>query len=274
MPRTASTPARAWIPVAASVLLGGRWWVAVALWLLVTGALAPARAQAFSFERYYLECLSFENAGDLTTARQSCLNALEVDAQRPEAQLTLARIEFALGELAAAETRLTRVRTRTEGAEADVLLAEITLASSRVDEADAYVASARAKLASAPDRGFEARLAFVEGRVAEARRDPAGALAAYGRAIAADARVVHYRLTDADLRWRLGDLSGAARQLRDYEEATEDRRNPQVLSLLGRVAWARGDADDAVGLMETALALRDLRDSAGRAADLWVLTAL
>jgi tetratricopeptide (TPR) repeat protein len=274
MPHIASTPARAWVPTAAGVAHDVRWWAVVALWLLFTGALAPARAQAFSFDRYYLECLSFEAGGDLTTARQSCLNALEVDAQRPEAQLTLGRIEFALGELAAAETRLTRVRTRIEGAEPDVLLAEIALASSRVDEADAYVASARPRLAQSPDRGFEARLAFVEGRVAEARRDPAGALAAYGRAIDADGLEVRYRLADADLRWRLGDLSGTTRQLRDYETASDDRRNPHVLSLLGRVAWASGDADEAVGLIETALALRDLRDSAGRATDLWVLAAL
>jgi tetratricopeptide (TPR) repeat protein len=274
MPQAASTSKRARVSSAAGVPYGGRWWAAVAVWLLFTGALAPARAQAFSFERYYLECLSFEAGGDLTTARQSCLNALEVDAQRAEAQLTLGRIEFALGELAAAETRLTRVRTRLAGAEADVLLAEVTLASSRIDEAESYVAAARTKLAQSPDRDLEARIAYVEGRVAEARHDPAGALAAYGRAIDADGLDVHYRLTDADLRWRLGDLSGAARQLRDYEAASDDRRNPSVLSLLGRVAWANGDADDAVGLIETALALRDLRDSTGRAADLWVLAAL
>jgi tetratricopeptide (TPR) repeat protein len=248
--------------------------VRVGLLLLVAGAWAPAWAQTFSFDRYYLECLGFEAGGDLTTARQSCLNALEVDEQRVEAQLALGRIEFALGELAAAETRLTRVRPRIESAEADVLLAEITLAASRVDEAESYVASARGKLTQRPDADLEARLAYVEGRTAEARRDPDAALAAYERAIAADALSVHYRLVDADLRWRLGDLAGAAQQLRDYEIVTADVRNPEVMSLLGRVSWVQGLADEAIGQIETALALRDLRDSEGQAADLRVLATL
>jgi hypothetical protein len=252
----------------------GRRAVWVGLWLVAAWALTPAWAQTFSFDRYYLECLGFEAGGDLTTARQSCLNALEVDEERVEAQLALGRIEFALGELAAAETRLTRVRPRIESAEAEVLLAEITLAASRIDEADAYVASARAKLAQEPAVDLEARLAYVEGRTAEARRDPDAALAAYARTIAADGLSVHYRLVDADLRWRLGDLAGAAQQLRDYEVVTADVRNPEVTALLGRVSWVQGPAEDAIGQIETALALRDLRDSEGQAADLRVLAAL
>jgi tetratricopeptide (TPR) repeat protein len=252
----------------------GRRVALVGLWLVLAWFSSPAGAQTFSFDRYYLECLSFEAGGDLTTARQSCLNAIEVDPDRAEAQLALGRVEFALGDLAAAETRLTRVRPRLEGAEADVLLAEITLASDRVFEAEAYVASARAELAERPDVDLEGRLAYVEGRSAEVRRDPDAALAAYARAIAADGLSAHYRLVDADLRWRLGDLVGAAQQLRDYESATADVRNPAVLSLLGRVSWVQGRADDAIGQIETALALRDLRDSDGQAADLRVLAAL
>jgi tetratricopeptide (TPR) repeat protein len=251
---------------------GGR-----AVWifmLVVAASLTPAWGQTFSFDRYYVECLGFEAGGDLTTARQSCLNALEVDPQRAEAQLVLGRIEFALGELAAAETRLARVRPRIESAEVDALLAEITLAAARFDEADAHVASARGKLVDRPDIALEARLAYVEGRTAEARRDPDAALAAYARAIAADGLAVRYRLVDADLRWRLGDLAGAAQQLRDYETVTADVRNPEVMALLGRIAWVQGLADDAIGQIETALALRDLRDSGAQAADLRVLAAL
>ena len=89
----------------------------VGIWLLAGMVLSPAWAQTFSFERYYFECLSFEAGGDLTTARQSCLNALEVDGDRAVGQLALGRIEFALGELAAAESRLQRVRSRFDDAE-------------------------------------------------------------------------------------------------------------------------------------------------------------
>ena len=82
-------------------------------------------AQVFSSDRYYQQCLGFEAGGDLTTARQSCLSALEVDGSRTDVQLALGRIEFALGELGSAESRLTRVRPQLEGAEVDVLLAEV-----------------------------------------------------------------------------------------------------------------------------------------------------
>ncbi|MDA0700371.1 MAG: hypothetical protein O3A02_04080 [bacterium] len=209
----------------------------VGIWLLAGMVLSPAWAQTFSFERYYFECLSFEAGGDLTTARQSCLNALEVDGDRAVGQLALGRIEFALGELAAAESRLQRVRSRFDDAEPDVLLAEITLAAERFTEADAYVASARTKLAGQPDLGLSARLAFVEGRSAEAQRDHDAALVAYARAIEADGLNVDYRLVEAYLSWSLGDLANAAQQLADYETVTSDDRNPEVKALLGRVAW-------------------------------------
>ncbi len=248
--------------------------IVVGLWLATAALTSPAWAQTFSFERYYLECLRFEAGGDLTTARQSCLNALEVDDDRPLAQVALGRIEFALGEAAAAESRLLRVRDRVDGAEVDVLLAEILVAGGRDDEAGTYLESAREQLEARPDRDLLARLAFVEGRSAEARRDPNAALAAYARAIEADGLDVGYRLVDAHLRWRLGDLAGAAQQLRDYETATGDQRNPEVKALLGRVAWVQGASDEAIGQIETALALREPRDSGGQAADLRVLAAL
>jgi hypothetical protein len=65
-------------------------------------------------------------------------------------QLALGRIEFALGELGSAESRLMRVRPQLEGAEVDVLLAEILVAGGRPDEARAYVGSARRSSSSAP----------------------------------------------------------------------------------------------------------------------------
>ena len=236
--------------------------------------LATAWAQTFSSERFYEECLRFEAGGDLTTARQSCLNALQVDAQRADAQLALGRIEFALGELPAAESRLKRVRPRIEGAVVDVLLAEILFAADRIDETDAFVFTARAALDRQPDVGLAGRLAFLEGRVAEHRGELDAALDAYERAIDTDGLALFYRLTDARLRIRLGDTLGAERRLRDHEAITGDQFVAEVKALLGRVAWIEGRAVEAIGHIETALALRDLRDSAGQAADLRVLAIL
>jgi hypothetical protein len=242
--------------------------------LVVVLLASIAWAQVFSSERYYQQCLGFEAGGDLTTARQSCLSALEVDGDRTDVQLALGRIEFALGELGSAESRLMRLRSQLEGAEVDVLLAEILVAGDRADEARSFVSSARSKLQQRPDLRLAARLAFLEGRIAEEDGEMNAALAGYQRAIDANGIELAYRLADANLRWRTGDLDGAARQLRDYEIVTGDVRSPEVKSLLGRIAWAQGRADDAVGHIETALALRDLRDSSGQAADLQVLSIL
>ena len=52
----------------------------LALVIAAFAALAPvAQAQVFSATRYLEECLRFEAGGDLSTARQSCLNALQAD---------------------------------------------------------------------------------------------------------------------------------------------------------------------------------------------------
>lgn len=246
----------------------------LALTLLITLVASSVSAQVFSSERYFQECLRFEIGGDLTTARQSCLSALEVDGRRVDVQLALGRIEFALGEFGSAESRLMRVRPQLEGAEVDVLLAEVLVAGGRPDEARTYVGAARSKLQQRPDLRLTARLAFIEGRVAEADGELEAALAGYQRAIDANGIDMAYRLADATLRWRTGDLAGAEQQLRDYEAVTGNVRSADVKALLGRIAWAMGRADDAIGNVETALALRDLRDSSGQAADLQVLAIL
>ncbi len=246
----------------------------LALTLLITLVASSVSAQVFSSERYFQECLRFEIGGDLTTARQSCLSALEVDGQRVDVQLALGRIEFALGEFGSAESRLMRVRPQLEGAEVDVLLAEIMVAGGRPDEARTYVGTARSKLQQRPDLRLTARLAFLEGRVGEADGELEAALAGYQRAIDANGIELAYRLADATLRWRTGDLAGAEQQLRDYEIVTGNVRSAEVKALLGRIAWAMGRADEAIGNVETALALRDLRDSSGQAADLQVLAIL
>lgn len=234
-------------------------------WLVAT-----AHAQVFSADRYLQECLRFEAGGDLTTARGSCLNALSVDPDLAEAHLALARIEFGLGELASAESRLVRVRGRVPGAEPAVLLAEITLASGRVDEAAGLASTARAALTASPDLGLRGRLAYLEGQVAEARGEIDAALAAYGEAVAADGLDVRYRLGDARLRYRLGDLEGAIGGLRAYERLA-DVLDADVKSLIGRALWADGASTEAAGELETALALRPLTDTSAQAADLRAL---
>lgn len=244
------------------------------LLVVVAAALAAAHAQAFSATRYLEECLGFEAGGDLTTARESCLNALEADGDLVEASLALARIELGLGELASAETRLTRVRGRIAGAEPALLLAEIAFAGDRVDEAAGRLTNARTLLVEFPNATLLPRVAFLEGRVAEARGEIDAAQAAYGEAIAADPLALGYRLTDAELRFGLGDLDGALAQLRAYERLSGDELDPDVKSLSGRILWAQGRNDEAAAQFEAALALRPLRETAAQATDLRALAVL
>ncbi len=242
--------------------------------LAIAWSMATASAQVFSANRYLEECLRFEAGGDLSTARGSCLNALEVDPDLVDAHLALARIELGLGELASAESRLARVRGRVPGAEPAVLLAEIAFASERIDEAAAQTATARTLLAQQDDLGLRARMAYLDGRIAEVRGEIDGALGAYAEAIAADGLEVRYRLASAELRYRLGDLDGALIELRAYESLTGGALDADVKSLIGRSLWAQGSAVEAAGQIETALALRTLRDTTAQAADLRALAVL
>ncbi len=242
--------------------------------LVIWGLAATAFGQAFSADRFLQECLRFEAGGDLTTARGSCRNALEVDPDLVDANLALARIERALGEYASAETRLRALRGRVAGAEPSVLLAEIAFETGRVDEAAALASNARSELAAVDDVGLRARVAYLEGAIAEARGELDAALSGYERAVAANGLEPAYRLADADLRWRLGDLDGALAQLRDYELVSGDTLNADVKALVARALWAQGESAQAAGQMETALALRDVRDSDAQAADLRALAVL
>ena len=251
------------------------WLLLLVLGLAAQALLAPAaRAQVFSAERYLQECLRFEAGGDLSTARQSCLNALEVDPRSVTAELALARIDAALGDHGAAEIRLNRIRNQVGTPEPTVLLAEIAYALERYDEAAGHLSRARFELAASPDASLTARVAFLSGNLARRDGRVDQALASYAEAIGFDGLNVSYRLTDADLRFRLGDVDGAQRQLAAYEEISGDVRNAAVKSLQGRLLWAQGQVGAAAERLETALALRGLRDSAAQFDDLRVLSLL
>jgi hypothetical protein len=116
-------------------------------------------------------------------------------------------------------------------------------------------------------------VAYLDGRIAEERGEIDAALAAYAEAVAADGLAVRYRLASAGLRYRLGDLDGALVELRAYETLS-GALDADVKALIGRALWAQGSAVAAAGQIETALALRSLRDTAAQAADLRALAVL
>lgn len=248
--------------------------VAVGLAMLVGALLGAGHAQVFNADRYLQECLRFEAGGDHTTARQSCLNSLQVDPDNVQAELALARIELALGEHAAAESRLYRIRNRVEGPEPLVLLAEVAFLGGRRSEAAAFAANARSQLDRDVNLELSARIAYLEAEIAARDGRFDDALHAYERAIDLDGLEVRYRLADARLRFRLGDVDGALSSLERYATISGDARNADLTSLEGRLLWAKGSMGLATDRIETALALRSLRDSSGQSDDLRVLSLL
>jgi tetratricopeptide (TPR) repeat protein len=247
-------------------------WAALLLGLLL--AHTPAMAQSFDENRYYQQCLRFEAGGDLETARQSCLNALQVKPDFVDARLALARIELALGETSSAEQQLNRIRDATDTAEPLVLLAEVAVRGERYIEADALLQQARTRLSEKPNRDLNGQVSFIEGQLAQHRGRYSEALTAYQRAIDADSLDLEYRLAEARLRFRLGDAVNARDQLQSYVQLSGDDRNPEVRSLLGRVEWALGDRGAATDQLETALALRTSRDTVAQARDLRTLAVI
>jgi tetratricopeptide (TPR) repeat protein len=224
-----------------------RFWSA----LVVITLISCAFAQSTSANMYYQQCLRLEAIGDLTNARQSCLNALEVDNSMTNASLALARVDLALGNVA-----------------------ETSLLSGRVDEAESHLATARLRLAENFNNQLESRLNYLTGRLDEVRSDYQRALINYRNAIISDGLDIRYRMTLANLLFRLGDLPGARAELEDYQQFTGNTRNPELLSLLGHVKWSQGDFNGAINDLETAVTLRGSRNPEAQSADLFALARI
>ena len=239
-----------------------------ALTLLMALLLAFGNAQGFDETRYFNQCQLFEARGDLETARQFCLNALQVRPDFAEAELVLARIELGLGEPTSAENRLRRVRNRIDTAEPLVLLAQAALDNERPGEAEGFLQEAQRRLATEANLELEARVAVLSGQIMQSQGRYDAALAEYARAIEIDPLNVDYRLLDANLRLRLRDADNAARHLSSYIQLTGNDRDPEVRSLLGRALWAQGNLSAASGHLATAHQLRGARNVDAQAADL------
>jgi len=246
-------------------------------WRLLGAALVAAalllghgigHAQSFDANRYYQHCLRFEAGGDLETARQSCLNALQIDPGMVDATLALARIELELGMTGSADQRLRQIQDETTSAEPLVLLAQASVQLERFTEADAFLQRARDRLEKRPNRQLSAKVAFLRGEVDEHRGLYNAALAAYGNAVEQDSLNVQYRLAEARLRLDLGDPATARDQLEAYMKLSGDTKNPDVHALIGSALWSMGDLTAAAGELETALALRSSRDTTAQAGDL------
>ncbi|UCH24304.1 MAG: tetratricopeptide repeat protein [Trueperaceae bacterium] len=258
----------------ASALLGPFRLVRPLAILAFAACLGWASSQTFNANTYYQQCLRFEAGGDFETARQSCINALQVDPNFDNAKLALARVELALGNYINAETNLKPLRDRIPTAEPVVLLAEVALLTDRYIEAEGLLVTAESRLETHFHNALAGKINFLKGQLASQRGKFSEASSHYQQAITVDSLNVEYRLADAQLRYRLGDLKGAIAQLEGYQELSGDIRNAEVRALLGKIYWSMGELDTAAGHLETALALRGAREIDAQARDLRALALI
>ena len=243
--------------------LGARCALATFALALLAPTLSSATAQGgFNANTYYQQCLRFEAGGDLETARQSCLNALNIRAEFGAATLALARIELGLGKLGEAKARLSALsRNASQSAEASLLLAEIALGEGDLSEAETYLR--RVQRGSQVSSPLEARRHFLSGQLAQARRRSADALAHFQNAVQAEPRNTAYRLALAQAQLGRGDAAAAAQTLQSASERSAD-----LLSLLAQAQWLEGDLAGAARNFEAAVAARGFTEGDKTARDL------
>jgi tetratricopeptide (TPR) repeat protein len=238
------------------------------LLLALLPLLTLATAQSFDANRYFEECLRFEAGGELQGAKESCTNALEVDGSLTDATLALGRLELKLENYGAAQRLLNQSRGQTASAEPFVLLAQLSYETELYLEAEGYLQTARARLNSQFNRELSGQANYLSGLLAEFNGNFTEALDRYQGAVADDGIEVTYRLADANLRFRLGNLDGARGQLEAYQLLSGDNQNADLRALLGRIHWADSDLGSAVNELQTAIGLRASTDAEAQSADL------
>lgn len=242
--------------------------VFVALGLWSPGPWNFSYAQTFNANTYYQQCLRFEAGGDLETAKQSCLNAIQIDPNLTDAQLALGRIDRELGNLAEAASRLEPIARAVDSAEPYILLAEIAIERAQYVSAESYLRQAQTRLQARFNSEFDARRRYLSGLLAEMRGDYNQALESYQTAIAADSLETTYRLANASLRFTLGEAGLVIRELEQYQTFIGASGGADLLALLARARWAEGDYEGAANAFESALITRSARDTEALQRDL------
>ena len=243
---------------------------------LVFALLLPAGAiaQNFDGDRFLEQCLRLEAGGDYVSARESCLNALELDSGNTDTLLALARLEIRLGDMNSAETRLLQLRARVTSAEPALLLAEIALQRNDLILAESNLDTAARQLANSPHAELAARHSWLTGRTLELRGEAQEALGHYRRAAAAQPLELSYYKSAAEVLFGMGMPEAAADELLQYRSASGMRGDAELHSLLGEALWASGRLQAAAAEFEAAFALRAGRDAEAQAADLRSLAAI
>lgn len=238
--------------------------------LLAWGA---AGAQTFDAERYLGQCLKLEAGGDLTSARESCRNALRLQPDNTGAGLALGRLELQLGNIGVAEDALRPVRDRGHP-EADLLLAEAALARGDAAAAASFLAGGAPPPAETGDMTLAARHAWLSGRTAEEQGRPQFALGEFRRAAElAPAEPLYHRAAAATL-MRLGLPDAAVDELLAWRSRAGVAGDAELQAELAQALWAAGRLRPAAAEFESAVRLTGPGGAEERAANLRSLAAV
>lgn len=234
---------------------------------------SPAAAQPFNAARYLDQCLKLEAGGDLTSARESCRNALELEPGSQEARLAAGRLELRLGSISAAEDLLMPLRSRGGGPEVNLLLAEAALERGDPATAGSFLAAAP-QLDAGDSAGLRARHAWLSGRMHESEGRLQLALGDYRRATALEPAVPDFRRSASLVLMALGLPDAAADELLTWRSEAGMAGDAALRAELARALWAAGELQSAAAEFESALQVGRDGSADVRAANLRSLAAV
>ncbi len=233
------------------------------------------QSQNFSATKSFERCLRYEARGNLEIAEESCLNAIELsDTEYPEANLALARIYLKMDEPNKSEQFLKLAPSADGNSEIAILSAKIALARGNENQAEHYLSKAKVLLESNANNEQRAQLNFLSARIAESKGKFANAINFYKDAIEKDPLNKSYNLSLGNLLYREGRIDDAKALLSTYQKLSNNTKDPDILSLVARLFWVKGDLKTAAEKLEAAVSWRGSNNNNQQTKDLATLALI
>jgi len=236
---------------------------------------SAVQSQDFNATKYYERCLRYEARGNFEIAEESCLNAIELsNTEFPEANLALARIYLKMHKPSKSEQFLKLAPSADSNAEIAILSAQIALARGNENQAESYLSKAKVLLESNANNEQKAQLNFLSAQIAESKGKFREAIDFYKDAVEKDALNKSYNLKLGELLYRVGRIDEAKNLLSSYQKLSNNTKDPDVLSLLARLFWVKGDLKTAAEKLEAAVSWRGSNNNSQQTKDLATLALI
>ena len=232
-------------------------------------------SQDLSATKYFERCLRWEARGSLQIAEENCLNALELsETEFPEANLALARIYLKQDKPGESERYLEHAPSAGSNPEIAILSAQIALARKDESSAEQFLEQAKVLLESNANNEQKAQLNYLSGQIAESKGNFGKAIDYYKDAVGKDPLNKTYNMKLAGLLYRIAKIDDAKKYLLEFQKLSGNSRDPDVLSLLARLQWVKGDLKTAAKNMEAAISYRGSGNSSQQSKDLATLALI